>query len=609
VNNPAIRTCWPPWAPFLPSHGVSTAAGRPIANFTLALNYAISGGRPWSYHAFNLIVHALAGLTLFGIVRRTMAAKAWGSEAALVAALLWTLHPLQTEAVTYVVQRTESLMGLLYLLTLYCFIRYAENETLARSATAGDLRATAGRSKWAGFSCLACLLGMATKEVMVTAPLVVLLYDRTFISRTFAQSWGRRRAYYLALAATWLPLAVMVASTGWNRAGTAGYRAGAGVLGYGLTQIAAVAHYLWLCLWPHPLVFDYGAGLVVDPWDIVLPGLLIAALMAGTLTAIVRRSAWGFLGAWFFLTLAPSSSILPVATQTMAEHRMYLALAAPAVAAALGLRSLFGRWSLPAGLGLACVLGLATSGRNSLYASPEALWSDTARIRPENDRAHTNLGSLLLAGGRVAEAIAQFETALRIYPSDPIAHFDLGSALWQSNRDDEAINEYRKAVRIDPGLVEAHAGLAQVYLSAGRTPEAIEELESVVRLRPDDTETRNGLGNLLLQSGRQEEAISQYQAALGVNPAYLDARNNLGSALTAAGRYGEAIRQFQAALQIDPGVAAVHYNLGNALRRNGQIREAVAEFQTALRLQPDYPKARRALEQAGSEPDYSKRNE
>jgi hypothetical protein len=212
VANASIRSLWPVWGAFSPPAG-TTVAGRPIANVTFAINYALSGTDVWSYHAANLLIHVLGGLAMFGVIRRTLTRPAlvarFGRDAtalALATALLWALHPLQTEAVTYVVQRVESLMGLFYLLTFYCFIRSIES---------------ARPLGWQVCTVTACLLGMATKEVMVTAPLLVLLYDRAFAAGGMMKAWQQRRGLYLWLAATWIPLGVLAAGTGWSRRGSA----------------------------------------------------------------------------------------------------------------------------------------------------------------------------------------------------------------------------------------------------------------------------------------------------------------------------------------------------------------------------------------------------
>jgi len=134
-ENPTIQRLWPIWQALSPPHrGELTVEGRPLINLSLAINYALGGYNVWGYHALNLTVHILAGLTLLGIVRRTLRQPALrdrfgaaANELGLATAVLWTVHPLQTESVTYIVQRAESIMGLFYLLTLYCFIRGAES--------------------------------------------------------------------------------------------------------------------------------------------------------------------------------------------------------------------------------------------------------------------------------------------------------------------------------------------------------------------------------------------------------------------------------------------------------------------------------------------------
>jgi hypothetical protein len=216
---------------------VSTASGRPVLNLTFALNYALGRYDPSGYHAMNIAIHVLAGLALFGLVRRTlkqpvMSAR-FGSDSAALAlaiALIWTLHPLQTESVTYVSQRAESLMGLFYFLTLYGFVRGTEAEG-SSSTVDGSLGSKGGAAPgflqkagvWYAVSIVACFLGAATKEVMVTAPLIVLLYDRTFIAGSFKDALRRRPWIYAGLAASWGLLACLIASTGGNRGGSIGF--------------------------------------------------------------------------------------------------------------------------------------------------------------------------------------------------------------------------------------------------------------------------------------------------------------------------------------------------------------------------------------------------
>lgn len=402
-----------------------TAAGRPILNFSLALNYALSGTDVWSYHALNLAIHVLSGLALFGIVRRTLAKRGVAASASIAfsAALVWTLHPLQTQAVTYIVQRSESLMGLFYLATLYCFIRGAAAEGRRQTV-------------WFFLSVASCLFGMATKEVMASAPLIVLLYDRTFVSGNFRDALRLRWRVYAAMAATWLVLASLLIAT-YERGGFSArlflFTGSAPRMTwwrYGLTQLEAITHYLRLCFWPHPLIFDYGIALVRPSIQIVPYALVIGGLVAATLWAIVRHPAVGFLGACFFAILAPTSSIVPLAGETVAEYRMYLPSIAVVVLVVIGLYRLLGRAALPVCAVLGAALFAATWQRNEVYRSAESLWSDTVENVPDNVRARVDLGDALgKIPDRLPDAIAQYEEALKINPDLAVAHYDIGIAL------------------------------------------------------------------------------------------------------------------------------------------------------------------------------------
>ena len=319
LDNSSIRHLWPIWKVLTPAHGGMTVSGRPLVNLSLAVNYALGGLDRSGYHLFNLIVHILAGLVLFGVVRRTLdpgvpalPAKASTLSCnflALAIALLWTLHPMQTESVTYIIQRAEAMMGLFYLLTLYCFIRYAGGRDClaARVAAAGDGaqnvgmagegalrgnapagfpsgspeagRAGVSRLPWAWLAIVFCLFGMACKEVIVSAPVIVFLYDRTFISGSFREAWRRRRGFYFWLASSWAWLAWLVAQSG-NRGGTSGWGTGVSPGGYWLTQFPAIARYLRLSVWPHPLIFDYGTIWVRSAWT-VLPSAFAVFLLGG----------------------------------------------------------------------------------------------------------------------------------------------------------------------------------------------------------------------------------------------------------------------------------------------------------------------------------------
>ena len=575
TDNPTIRTFWPPWGALSPPMGGEGVTSRPVVNYSFAVNYALGGLDVRGYHAVNLAIHLGAALLLFGIVRRTLRQPVlrshFGDHAGLMAfaiAFAWLLHPLQTESVTCVVQRTESLMGLFYLLTLYAAIRAIEAPR---------------PGQWQLFAFAACLAGMESKEVMVSAPLIVLLYDRTFVAGSFRAAWSRRKWSYLSLAATWGVLAWLVLGMGQgNRGGTCGFATVISWWSYLFTQAEGIVRYLMLSLWPRPLVMDYGTYVARDPVVIASCFALLAALGAATIVALWRRPVWGFVGAWFFAILAPSSSVVPLATQTLAEHRMYLPLAAVLALTVAGLQRLAGPRGLYAAIALAAALGGMTVQRNTDYRSVVSIWTDTVAKRPESARAQAGLGGALLMANRADEAIPYCKRALQLDPKS--SSYLLGSALIKAGRPADAIPFYQQALRLNPKLTDFCLGYA--LLQAGRAAEAIPIYERTLRLNPDRADVCNDLGNALAEVGRVPEAIGCYERALRLWPGFPEAHNDLGAVLYSSGRMEEAILHYRQALQGRPDYVEAEYNLGLALFDTGQLDEALAAFRVVVQRSP-----------------------
>ena len=557
VQNRTIRQLWPIWKPLCPPSSGVTVNGRPLLNLSLAINYAVSGYQIWSYHATNLAIHLLAALLLFGIVRRTLVLPTmrdrWGAAAipvALVIALLWAVHPLQTESVTYIIQRAESLVGLFYLLTLYCFIRGegADIPYITKSSPNGSQTACGFATFWYFASVSACLLGMASKEVMVSAPLVVLLYDRTFCAGSFREAWRRRHGFYLALAGAWLVLGWLLIRAG-NLRSTADLEPRQFTWwSYLLTQPGVIVHYLRLVAWPSPLCLEYGWPPAQNVDEVLFPVIPVVALLVLTLWALAKRPAWGFLAHCFFAVLAPTSSFLPLG-QAAFEHRMYLPLAAVVTGLVVG-AWFVGRWlvdrgtiSRPASLVLGGLLAMCASiacgtiafHRNLDYASELSIWEDTVAKAPDSPRAHNNLGAALVNSGQLQKGIDEYWKALEIDPVNLTAHNGLGSALVGCGRGDEAIAHCRKALEIHPDNAELVNNLGAALASRGKIDEAVVQYEKALELKPDCAQAHNNLGSVLFERGRIDDAIDHFEKALASRPDYAEAHNNLAAALLRLG--------------------------------------------------------------------------
>ena len=421
-DNPRIRDVWPSGEA---GYAIQTSeAGRPVVRLSLAINYALGelelgdgatgrvagafgigrgGTDVRGYHVFNLLVHVLSALLVFAIVRRTARlpnpALARLREAAPVlapsTAALWLVHPLNTDAVTYVIQRTELLMGFFLLAMLLAAI-------LALGSRRPQL--------WCAVAVLCCALGMGCKGSMAAAPILGVVHDRAYAFPSLRAALRARWPLYGGLAGTWVLLAFLIA-TG-PRDQTVGLDLGVPWWRYAATQPGVILGYLRLAFWPDELCLDHGRALASTAGEIVPGAIVVGALVLATLWALFWRPALGFLGAWFFLILAPSSSVVPIVTEVAAERRMHMPLLAVVVLVVVGLHELARVASLRLGatreralgvaraavalatLVLAPVLTAVTVGRNADFESDLTIWEDTVAKRPDSFVARNNLARL-----------------------------------------------------------------------------------------------------------------------------------------------------------------------------------------------------------------------
>ena len=596
ADNPNVRTLWPPTRA-MSAPPDTTLSGRPIGSLTLALNYALAPPdardvfepepadaidrtaarferNVWGYHAVNLAIHLAAALALFGVVRRTLLGERLrarlGSAAnalSFAVALLWVVHPLNTEAVTYVVQRVESLMGLFALLALYCAIR-------AAGATRSYL--------WVAGALAAYALALGSKEVAVVVPILILSWDFVFLSAAptadaRAQAgWRQRWPLYAGLAVISAGLAFTVPGA---RARSVGFHLqGWTPWTYLLTESGVVVHYLRLAIWPAPLVLDPYWSMVRSLGPVAWPLAMLAGLVGLTLVGMTKRRPAAFAMAWFFAILAPTSSVLPVVTEVAAEHRMYLPLAAlvslAVVGGYLGARVLLARVSptslLPrlapalgtaVVLGVAILLGLQTRARSLDYVTDEHIWRDTIAKQPGNPRARTGLGADLVAAGRYEEAEGELQASLAIDPARPETLSNLGAAEFALGKIDSSIVHLERAVALRPEYAAAHLTLAEAYLARRHDGLAATHFRRVLEAKPDHADVLKKLALLLAVSS--DDAVRDGAAALPLaqRAVGLTSRRDAASLMTLAaalaelGRFDDAAGVVREAMALSPAPA------------------------------------------------------
>ena len=564
VGNPVIRDL----GAFLGGAGFHYNPRRFIGYLTFALNYRLGGLDPVGYHAVNFAIHTLAALSVYALVRVTFRSpllreSALAPRAALVAltaALLFAVHPVQTQAVTYVVQRFASLATLFYLLSL---LFYAKGRVS---------RFTDPGSRFTAFlfyaaSALAALLGAMTKEIVATLPLAVLLYELCFFHH------GRkRRLLFLtpfAAAAATAPLVLMGQQGPLGRLFPGLLRmaqesAHVPRLDYFYTQFRVIVTYLRLLVLPVDQNLDYQYPIYSRFFTppVLLSALFLAALFGlavylyfkgevqglpghsrkttagsrfkvqgskpevsnskfktqnsklnthespsepppSSLSPELRLIAFGIL--WFFLTISVTSSVISIA-DVIFEHRLYL----PSVGAFIAFSAfvfMVGRRLSPRVAGTALVavivvLSSATFNRNRVWADPIALWSDVVAKSPAKERGYCNLGYQLLEKGRVEEALKNLYTARMLNPDYAKTYLNLGVALGRKGRLEEARQNFEIAIAKDPTLELAHFDLGVIYAMRGRMNRAVAHMETAVRLAPGDAIARKKLSDYRRMAGQ-----------------------------------------------------------------------------------------------------------
>ena len=568
INNTSILT----WSSRVFAAGTEVpTAGRPLVNASMAVNYALGGLDVRGYHLWNIGLHLLCGVMLFALADRTLMqprVPEWlrqqAGNLALAVALLWCVHPLNSEVVDYITQRSESMMAFAFLVTIYASSRARESRR---------------RIAWQSVAVAACGAGMACKESMVTAPIAVVLYDATLVFGSVAQALKQRWRFYVALASTWLILAALL-QTG-ARVYSAGFSTSVSPWTYLLNQTIMIVRYLRLAAWPSSLVVNYGWPRSLTLIDVLPYALVVLACLALTAVALWRRPAIGVLGAWFFLTLAPTTSILPIATEVGAERRMYLPLIALVALAVIGL-AWIGRQRLRGSAIIAILtvlatiaLGATTVTRNREFASPLGL-AETALARWPTPSAEASVAQELAVAGRHDDAIARLRN---VAPRFSRAYYHLGGELFNQGRADEALAALEQFVQLEPMLAEvvpARTMMGRVFMLQKRWPQAEEQLRLVLSMTPAGDRTHTTALGFLADTffAREDFAAARmaYASYLEVRPDDAGAVTNLAVSLSALGKVDDAVSMFRRALELNPRDEQARRNLEIALQDQAHAR-------------------------------------
>jgi protein O-mannosyl-transferase len=597
------------------------SGSRYVGFLTFALNYHFNGLSLFGYHLVNLLIHITNGFLVYTLVRLLFRAvhspivnrdpvSIHSSQlVAIVTALLFVAHPIQTQAVTYIVQRLTSLAAMFYLLTVVCYLKWRLSQLNTQNKKVKTLF-------WYAGALLATILAMKTKEITFTLPFMLLLIEAVFFAPLIRRSWISLIPFLI------LPI-IPLSRPGAMGEGEAGFASDITDISrwdYLLTQFRVIVTYLRLLIFPanQNLDYDYPVSHSLFDPPVFFSFLFLSALFAlaiylllssplvpnfngappsrpGSNPPAQRRLPYaasrlvGFGILWFFLTLSVESSIIPI-RDVIYEHRLYLPSVGFWLAAGTAALGFSDRWRIPRiiAVGLIIVLfaGL-TYQRNKVWQDEVTLWTDVVRKSPQKARGYNNLGSAYKKLGQYEDAIREYQTALTLKPDYAMAHYNIGIIYKELGQLDNAIRKYQTAVTLKPDYPEAQNNLGVVYKEMGRLDEALKEYNSALTLKPDYAEAHINRGNVYQALGRREEAIREFQAALTLKPDSPEAHNNLGIVYKDLGRLDEALKEYNTASTLKPDYADPHNNMGNVYQELGRLDKAIQEYKKAVKLKPD----------------------
>jgi len=620
----------------------------PLTSTSLWIEWRLWRMNPTGYHVTNVLLHAIASILLWRVLKRLRIPGAW------VAGLLFAVHPVCVASAAWIAERKNTLSMVFYLLSILLFLRFDDESANLKIKGAG---------KWFGFSLIAFALALLSKGSVTVLPGVLLLlvwwrHDR------ITQKHFLRTVPFFAMSAVCAAATILL------------QHRGIGLPQDGLlVRLLAGSRAFWFYIWKD--IAPINLTMVYPLWPVPLNHWLTYVPVVGSLLLIPVlwhfRFSWGkavlFALAYFVIALAPVLGVFNMAyfaISRVSDHLQYLAVPAIAALIAAGGALVLERkngtaWKVMVTV-IAAIFCVMTWNHSKIFVVPETLWADNVQKNPNSWRVRNSYGAALFKNAKIDEAIAQYKAGLAVDSTAGDLHYNLANAYYKQQKREEAVAEFsqaltnasepfsaennlgivlgelgrhkeaiphfREAVKGKPGWGEAYRNLGDALFKTNQTAEAINAFERAVQLDPNDASSHNGLGaalekkgdldgaarefdlatklnpsdatarqNLALvlnkksqlaqSNGRVDDAIAQLQAAIQLNPTNSSLRNSLGAAFDRAGKLDDALAQFGEALKLDSTNVTAMKNLGLVLSRKGRGADSIAAFESALKLKPD----------------------
>ena len=584
---------------------------RPLIILSFNINYSISEFGVWSYHLFNIVFHALATLLVYRFAQKVLdflAAFLPPKGFAFLpffAAMVFALHPLNTQSVTYISSRSSVLVTVFYLGALILFFNGFRT-----------WKETGGKKGWSHFlgSGLCFLLGGFSKETIVTFPAMLFIFHFYFISRETPKAWVATNAKWIFLLA--IPLLAFVGykqimAGGLLSASSAHLQPGTWLL----TQISVVPfEYFRKMLFPFNMNIDIDFPILShwlqsESWlGMVVLGLFIfvwiriSNRVSETGSLEVGRRCVGFGMAWILLTLLPTSSFIPL-LDVAVEHRTYLPMVGFVFmfAGGIGCMRIWGKEGFPGfsfpvtklvnfcALSILLCFSMGVIIRNGDWKDEVTLWTDAKKKSPNLVRPYNNVGEAYDKLGKYDEAIVEFEGALKIEPNYFFGLNNLGNIYGKQRKLPQAIGYFQRALEQKPDYSPAHYNLARAFHLTGKRQEAAESYRKAIKSNPYFEQAFYNLAFLAMELSLFDEAIQNFKKFLAMQPNHSKAHFGLGNGLMMKGDLDLALAEYRKSAQLDPKFAFPYLNIANIQMQTKNIPAAIENLEKALSINPSMP--------------------
>lgn len=546
---------------------------QPVTWISHMMDVEMYGLKPGGHHLTNFLIHLASTILLFTVLRR-----ATGSTLrSAMAAALFSLHPLAVESVAWVPERKNVLGAFFWLLTIQAYLVYVRNPGAARYSLV----------------LAAFILGLMSKPVLVTLPLILLLLDVWPLGRVSRTDGHPVRACVLEKIPLVL-LSIAVSAVTYQSQMQAGAIVSLDRLPMDIrisNALLSYVKYLGMMVWPSGLAVMYPYPETAPPlYQTLCAG---AALIGITILAIRSRRAYLTVGwFWYLVTLIPMIGLVQAGPQAMADRHTYVPIIGIAILVSWGAGDVVERWKWPAWLpactavSLVLICALLTRFQLRHWRDSAAVYEHAIQVTDRNTLAHNNLGTVYLKDGRIGAAVTQFLQAIRIRPDYVSAHYNLALTRLFLGEIDEATRHFEAVVRIDPNHADAHYNLGVILAQLGQLKKSETHISEALRIRPQDADAHHVMGLLLSRQGHFADAAWRYSDAISIKADFAEAHYNLGLTLARQGKPAEARDHFEEAIRIRPGDSRSHNNLGAALAQIGRTDDALAHFRKALEADP-----------------------